>query len=383
MEGMNDTHGPSPIAAVDLEAQHAPLRAELEEAARRVLASSRFILGPEVAAFEREAATALGVGRAVGVSSGSDGLALALAACGVRAGDEVVTTPFSFFATAEAIVRLGARPVFADVEVDTLNLDPEAALARVGPRTRAVLAVHLYGRVARTQPIEAACRAAAGLALIEDAAQAIGAWRPEGARRRPVGTMGRAAVVSFFPTKNLGGLGDGGLVLTGDDALAERVVLLRSHGARGRHDHVALGGNCRLDELQAAFLRVKLPHLGRWTAQRRALAARYRTALAGAGVAVGLPPEDAGCVWNQFVVRIPGGRRDALAAHLASRRIASAVHYPRPLHLQPALAHLGHRPGDLPVAEQAAAEVLALPLYPELPEDAVARVAEAILEFFR
>jgi dTDP-4-amino-4,6-dideoxygalactose transaminase len=381
---MHDTHEPPAIAAVDLEAQHAPLRAELEEAARRVLASSRFILGPEVAAFEREAAAALGVGRGVGVSSGSDGLALALLACGVRAGDEVVTTPFSFFATAEAIVRLGARPVFADVDAETLNLDPDAALTRVGPRTRAVLAVHLYGRVARTQPIEAACRASTALALIEDAAQAIGAWRWEaGGPPRGVGTIGRAAVVSFFPTKNLGGLGDGGLVITGDDALAERVVLLRSHGARGKHDHVALGGNCRLDEMQAAFLRVKLPHLGRWTARRRALAALYRTALADGGAPLGLPPDDPGCVWNQFVVRVLGGRRDALAAHLASRHIASTVHYPRPLHLQPALADLGHRPGDLPIAERAAKEVLALPLYPELSEDAVARVADAVLGFFR
>jgi dTDP-4-amino-4,6-dideoxygalactose transaminase len=196
-----------------------------------------------------------------------------------------------------------------------------------------------------------------------------------------VGTIGRAAAISFFPSKNLGGLGDGGLVVTDDAALAERVALLRSHGARARHDHVAVGGNFRLDELQAAFLRVKLPHLPAWTERRRALAARYRAALDDARLPLGLPPADPGCVWNQFVVRVPDGRRDALAAHLAARGIATAVHYPRPLHLQPALADLGHRPGDLPRAERAAAEVLALPLYPELPDDAVARVAEAVRAF--
>jgi dTDP-4-amino-4,6-dideoxygalactose transaminase len=384
MAGLRDA---SQIPTLDLEAHHAPLRGELEEAARRVLRSNAFILGPEVAAFEREVAAVLGVGRAIGVSSGSDALVLALLACGVGPGDEVVTTPFSFFATAGAIARVGARPVFADVEPTTLNLDPEAAIARLGPRTRATLVVHLFGRVARTASLEAAC-AAAGVPLVEDAAQAIGAWRqddpgPAGERgqRRPAGAIGRVAALSFFPSKNLGALGDGGLVVTGDAELADRVAQLRLHGARAKHDHVAVGGNFRLDELQAAFLRVKLPHLAGWTARRRTLAAHYREALAG--LPLGLPPADDGCVWNQMVVRVRGGQREALARHLATRGIDTAVYYPRPLHLQPALASLGHGPGDFPHAERAAAEVLSLPLYPELADGAVLRVTDAVRGFFR
>jgi dTDP-4-amino-4,6-dideoxygalactose transaminase len=226
--------------------------------------------------------------------------------------------------------------------------------------------------------------------LVEDAAQAIGAWRHdddaaaaaggEGRARRRAGALGRLAALSFFPSKNLGALGDGGLVLTDDASAADLVAQLREHGARARHDHVAVGGNFRLDELQAAFLRVKLPHLPRWTARRRALAARYRESLAG--LPLRLPPADDGCVWNQLVVRVPGGRREALVAHLASRGVATAVHYPRPLHLQQALASLGHGPGDFPNAERAAAEALSLPLYPELADDDVARVAESVRDFY-
>jgi dTDP-4-amino-4,6-dideoxygalactose transaminase len=370
------------VPACDLEAQHAPLRTELEAAARRVLGSNRFILGPEVAAFEREAAAALGVRHAVGLSSGSDALLALLMTAGVGAGDEVVTTPFSFFASAGAIARLGARPVFADVEPDTLNLDSRAACAALGPRTRAVLVVHLFGRVARTAPLEEVCRAR-GIPLVEDAAQAIGAWRHrdgiEAGPRQLVGTLGRAAAVSLFPSKNLGGFGDGGLAITDDAALAAELRLLRAHGAAEKLHHLVVGGNFRLDELQAALLRVKLPHLQRWTARRRALAARYRTALAA--LPLGLPPEDPGCVWNQYVVRVPRDR-DGLRAHLAARGVASAVYYPLPLHLQPALAALGHRVGDLPVAEQAAGQVLALPIFAELPDAAVDRVADAVRSFF-
>jgi dTDP-4-amino-4,6-dideoxygalactose transaminase len=349
------------------------LRPALEAAAARVLASSRFILSEEVAALEAETAAALGVAQAVGVSSGTDALVCLLLASGVKPGDEVVTTPYSFFATAEAIVRIGARPVFADVDPATLNLDPHAAAARIGPTTRAVLIVHLFGRPARIEPLAAAC-AAAGLPIIGDAAQAIGA---PGAGARRLG--GAGAALSFFPAKNLGGFGDGGMVLTDDGGLAARIRRLRSHGADRKHHHVEVGGNYRLDELQAALLRVKLPFLTRWTDERRRVAATYRRLLEP--LPLGLPPPDDGCVWNQFVIRVPGGRRDALAAHLRARAIETAVHYPVPLHLQPALAHLGHGPGDFPNAERAASDSLALPIFPELSDGRIARVAGALADF--
>jgi dTDP-4-amino-4,6-dideoxygalactose transaminase len=368
------------ILTLDLETSHAPLRQELEAAAVRVLSSGRFILGQEVATFEREVAATLGVSFAVGVSSGSDALLGLLMAAGIGPGDEVVTTPYSFFATAEAIVRLGARPVFVDVDPVTMNIDPTAALQRIGSRTRAVVVVHLFGRMAPLASLAAAC-AAARIPLIEDAAQAIGAWSLEGGLRRSVGTDGAGAALSFFPSKNLGGFGDGGMVLTGDEQVASRVRALRNHGAEARLRHDFVGGNFRLDELQAALLRVKLPHLGRWTAERRRLADLYRGRLAG--LPLMLPPADEGCVWNQFVVRVPSGRRDALRQHLDARGIATAVYYPIPLHLQPALAFLGHRPGDLPSAERAAEESLALPIYPGLTDESLSRVADALTDFPR
>ena len=365
------------LTMTDLAAEHAPLAAALEAAAARVLRSGRFILGDEVAAFEREVAATVGVPHAVGVSSGTDALLALLMAAGVGAGDEVVTTPYSFFATAEAIVRVGARPVFADVEAESWNLDPAAAVARLGPRTRAVVVVHLFGRLARTRPLEAAC-AAAGVPIFEDAAQAIGATDDQG---RGAGAVGAGAALSFFPSKNLGGFGDGGMVLSRDPATAARIRRLRAHGADGKNHHVAIGGNFRLDELQAALLRVKLPHVGRWTAARRRVAAAYRAALADTPLA--LPPEDAGAVWNQLVVGVPDGRRDALGAYLASAGIATAVYYPEPLHLQPALRALGHRQGEFPVAERACRETLALPMHAGLAPAQVARVAEAVRRFFR
>jgi dTDP-4-amino-4,6-dideoxygalactose transaminase len=355
----------------DLPALHRPLEEELRTAVARVLASGRYILGPEVAAFERELAAAVGVAAAVGTSSGTDALQALLLGLGVGPGDEVVTTPYSFIATAEAIVRVGARPVFADVDPETLNLDPRAAAALIGGRTKAVLAVHLFGRPAELGPLGDAC-ARTGIPLLEDAAQAIGA--------AGVGS-GRAAALSFFPAKNLGGFGDGGAVVTNDAAFAEVIRQVRNHGAVEKTRHDRLGGNFRLDELQAALLRVKLPHLQRWTDERRRLAALYRERLAGLPVA--LPPPDAGSVWNQFVIRVPGERRAALRQHLDGQGIDSAVYYPIPLHLQPALAFLGHRPGDFPQAERAAQESLALPLYPGLAEAALGRVAAALRDFLR
>jgi dTDP-4-amino-4,6-dideoxygalactose transaminase len=344
------------IPMLDLAAQHAPLGDELRAVAARVLASGGFILGPEVAAFESEVAALLGVAHGVGVSSGSDALLALLLAHGIGPGDEVVTTPYSFFATAEAIVRVGATPVFADVDPSTMNLDPVLATQKLGRRTRAVLVVHLFGRPARTDGLGEAC-AAAGIPLLEDAAQAFG-------------VRAGTAALSFFPSKNLGGFGDGGMVVTNDDAIAARVRRLRSHGASRPHLHEVAGGNFRLDELQAALLRVKLPHLESWTAARRGWAAAYRDRLAA-------------CVWNQFVIQVPGERRAALAEHLDARGIASAIYYPLPLHLQPALASLGHHPGDFPRAEAAARSSLALPIFPGLGQERVDRIGGALADFFR
>ncbi|HEY7375557.1 MAG TPA: DegT/DnrJ/EryC1/StrS family aminotransferase [Polyangia bacterium] len=366
------TTGGRRICMADPGAQHAPLQAELEAAAVRVMRSGRYILADEVAAFERELAASARVAHAVGVSSGSDALVAILAACGIGAGDEVITTALSFFATAEAIVRVGARPLFADIDAATLNLDLAAARALIGPRTRAILVVHLFGRMVDPAPL-----AGAGIRVIEDAAQAIGAALPDG---RGPGAVSAAAALSFFPAKNLGAMGDAGMVLTGDAELAERVRAIRVHGARAAHAHATIGGNFRLDELQAAVLRVKLPSLPAWTRRRQEIARRYRQAWAE--TPLGLPPADAGCAWNQFVVRVPDGRRAQLAARLASRGIDTAVYYPTPLHLQPALAHLGGRPGQLPRAEAACREVLAVPAHAELSPDEVARICDEVRSFF-
>ena len=364
---------------LDLAAQHFPLRDALRAAFERVLAKQRYILGDEVAAFEREVAAACGLPHAVAVSSGSDALVAMLMASGIGPGDEVVTTPYSFFASTEAIVRVGARPVFADVEPTTLNLDPNLAAERIGARTKAVLVVHLFGRTARTESLGEAC-ARSGVLLFEDAAQAIGARDLGRSPPRPAGGLGRGGALSFFPSKNLGGFGDGGMVVTDDGDFAARVRRIRSHGASERHRHDVVGGNFRLDELQAALLRTKLPHLEGWVAERRRLATSYLRLLGGLPLA--LPPDDAGCVWNQFVIRVPAHRRPALVAHLEARGIASAIYYPTPLHLQPALAGLGYAAGDFPVAERAAVETLALPLYPGLGDAGLSRVAGAVRDFF-
>jgi dTDP-4-amino-4,6-dideoxygalactose transaminase len=356
---------------VDLRALHRPLARELQEAALRVLESGLFILDREVRAFECELALAAGVARAVGMSSGSDALSAMLSASGVGPGDQVVTTPYSFFATAEAIARVGAQPVFADIRFDTFNLDPFAALDRLGPRTKAVLIVHLFGRPAELDALRGPC-AERGITLLEDAAQAIGA--------SGVGSSAGAAL-SFFPSKNLGGFGDGGAVLTGDPALAEAVCALRVHGATQPGTHARIGGNMRLDELQAALLRAKLPALRAWTEARRLNAVRYHAALSG--LPIDLPPLEDGCVWNQFVIRVPASRRSRLRDHLRAAGIASAIYYSVPLHLQPALAYLSYRAGDFPRAERAAAETVALPICPALSADQIDRVADAVAGFFR
>ena len=367
------------VPQFDMAAELAPVRAEIAAAVARVIASGRFIGGPEVEAFERELAAATGARRAIGVSSGTDALLVVLMALGVGAGDEVVTTPFTFFATAGAIARLGARPVFADVDDASLNLDPGAALGAIGARTRAVIPVHLFGRPAAPPRTS--------VPIVDDAAQAIGATAavaPDGSVTRggacPV--RGAAATLSFFPTKNLGAIGDAGAVLTDDDGLADAVARLRAHGARARYHHEVIGGNFRLDAIQAAVLRAKLPHLAAWTAARRAAAARYRSIFAAAKVPpeLRLPADDPAHVWHHYVIRAP--RRDALRAHLADAGVGSEVYYPVPLHLQPAFAHLGHRPGSFPIAERAASEVLALPMYPSLTEAAQQIVVDEVARFY-
>jgi len=325
----------------DMAAELRPIRAEVDAAIARVLDSGVFIGGPEVDAFERELAAFVGCRHVIGVSSGSDALLVTFMALGIGPGDEVVTTPFTFFSTAGSAARLGARVVFADIDDASMCLDPGLAIAACTPRTKAIVPVNLFGRPADL-PTGAPCP------IIEDAAQSIGGR-----------VRGLAATVSFFPTKNLGALGDGGAVLTDDDALADRVRLLRNHGARPKYHHVALGGNFRLDALQAAVLRVKLRHLPAWTAARRVHAARYRELLATTGPwALRLPADHADHVWHQFVIRTE--RQGELRAHLAAHGIGTEVYYPEPLHTQPCFAHDDGPPKHLPLAERACREVVAL-----------------------
>jgi dTDP-4-amino-4,6-dideoxygalactose transaminase len=349
------------IPLVDVKAQYEPLIPELERRLGEVLRSGRFILGPNVEAFEREAAEYLGVGEAVGVANGTDALVLVLDALGIGPGDEVICPSFTFYATAESIVRRGATPVFADVDPATLNLDPEDVAGRITSRTRALVPVHLFGRPAPLREL-----AELGVPIVEDAAQAFGA---DG-----VATVGAASTFSFFPTKNLFGLGDGGLVAANDRELADRVRLLRFHGSRDKQDFQLVGYNSRLDELQAAALRLFLTQLDVWNAARREAAARY--AELGLGELVELPPDDPGHVYHMFVVRSP--ERDRIAEALASGEIASAAYYTTPLHLQPALRFLGWEPGSLPETERAAAENLALPLWAGIGADVQERVVETV-----
>ncbi len=364
-----------PVPLLDLGAVHGPLAEELIRDFERVLRSGQFILGPEHDAFEKELAVACGVTHAIGVASGTAALSIALLALGLTPGDEVIVPAFTYFASASAVTSLGGRPVFVDVEPERLGLDPGKVEAAITPRTRAIMAVHLYGLSCELGPL-LDIGAKRSIAVLEDAAQAIGA-KDHG---RPVGTESAAAALSFFPTKNLGGLGDGGAILTEDDTVAARARLLRVHGDAGNYTHVALGTNARLDALQAAFLRTKLRHLPAWTEARRSLAARYRAALED--VPVGLPPDpkDSTHTYHQFTIRAP--RRDQLQAHLRERGIASRVYYPLTVPAQPCFAFLGHGPGAFPVSERLAREVLSLPIYPGLTVEQVDRVAREIRAFY-
>ena len=359
------------IPLLDLGPQTEALWAELTGALEAVVRGGQFIMGPNVKAFEQELAAYLGVKHAVGVNSGTDALVLGLRAAGVGAGEEVITTPFSFFATAEAISQLGARPVFVDIDPVSYNLRPELVAAAVTERTRAILPVHLFGQAAEMAPILALARER-GLAVVEDAAQALGAQY--GGRK--VGTLGSAGAFSFFPSKPLGACGDGGLLATDDDETAATVRMLRVHGARQKYFNETIGYNSRLDELQAAILRVKLPHLDAWNAGRRAAAGRYAALLAGVeGVEAPSEAAEGGHVYHQYTVRLTAADRDQVQEKLAAAGVATMIYYPVPIHLLPVYA--GQYPG-LPGAEAAARQVLSLPLWPEITEATQARVVEAL-----
>ena len=365
----------APVPLLDLARVHGPLAEELAADFARVLASGQFILGAEHDAFERELAAACGARHAIGLSSGTSAISLALLAVGVTPGDEVIVPAFTYFATASAVTQIGARPVFVDVEPTRFGIDPIALDRAITPRTRAIVVVHLYGLACSLAPIRAVGEARR-IPIVEDAAQAIGAV-DAGA---PVGTTTAGATLSFVPTKNLGALGDAGAFLTEHDDVAERVRLLRVHGDAGHYRHVALGTNARLDSLQAAFLRTKLRHLPAWTKARRALAETYRARLQGLPIRLPAEPAEAPHTYHQFTIRAP--RRDALQQFLAERGVGSRIYYPITLPMQPAFADLGHGSGDFPISEALASEVLSLPIFPGLTGEEQDRVAGAVRDFY-
>jgi dTDP-4-amino-4,6-dideoxygalactose transaminase len=376
------------VPLLDLQAQYGALREELLQAVRRVVDSQRFILGSEVEEFEREVAGYTGARYAVGCASGTDALILALAALELGPEDEVVTTPFSFFSTASCAYKVGARPAFADIDPRTFNLDPEQVEDAITERTRALLPVHLFGQSADMDPLLEIARRRE-LPVVEDAAQALGAcYRPRGTESdRHCGTLGTLGCYSFFPSKNLGAFGDGGMVVTSDETLAERLRVLRVHGGRQMYHHRWVGWNSRLDALQAAVLRVKLPHLDGWSAARAANADRYDRLLTEAGLVeqgrVTLPfrAESRDHIFNQYTLRVE--RRDALKAWLDEAGVGNSIYYPVGLHLQECFRELGYDEGDFPHAERACREVIALPVYPELTEEQRETVVGRIVDFYR
>jgi dTDP-4-amino-4,6-dideoxygalactose transaminase len=373
-------HDPVSVPALNLKAQYQSIRDEIEPVVRGILESQMFVLGPEVTRLEAEVADYCGAASGIGCASGSDALLLPLLAIDIGPGDEVITTPYTFFATAGSIWRTGAKPVFVDIEPDTFNIDPARIEAAITRRTRAIIPVHLFGQVAEMGPIQEIARRH-GLTVLEDAAQAIGSAY-HGTR---AGTLGDVAAFSFYPSKNLGGFGDGGMVTTNQPQLARRITRLRVHGMEPKYHHHEVGFNSRLDAFQAAVLRVKLRHLDAWTSLRRDVADRYRNLFASHGLEemVGLPIERQGNfhVYNQFVIRVPAFLRDSLRDYLTARKIGSEIYYPIPLHLQVCFASLGHKPGDFPHSEAAARETIALPIYAELTDAEQRYVVGSIRQF--
>ena len=367
------------VPFLDLQAQYRSIKSDAMEAIQRVVDSQRFVLGPEVEALEVELAEYCGSPHAVGVSSGTDALIIALMACGIQPGDEVITTPYTFFATVGSIHRLGAKPVLVDIDPRSFNIDPAAVEAAITSRTRAIIPVHLFGRCVEMSPILDIARERE-IVVVEDAAQSIGAEH-DGLR---AGSLGAVGCFSFYPAKNLGAFGDGGLVTCQDAVIDERLRMLRDHGAKPKYYHALVGGNFRLDALQAAVLRVKLRHLDHWSEARRANAEDYTRRFEASGL-VGerlVLPEISSDrhVWNQYVLRAQN--RDALLEHLRMRQVGCEVYYPVPLHLQECFRHLGYREGEYPNAEAAAQETLAIPVYPELTESQRAKVVEVIRAFY-
>jgi len=362
------------VPMLDLKAQYASIKDEILQAMATVCDSQQLCLGPAVEQFERQIAQYCGCRHAIGVSSGSDALLAALMAVGVGPGDEVITTPFTFFATAGAVARLGGRPVFVDIDPETFNIAPDQVQAKVTPRTKAIIPVHLFGQVAQMKPILSLAEKH-GLCVIEDAAQSIGATQ-DGIK---CGSIGQIGCFSFYPTKNLGGFGDGGLVTTNDDALAAKLRILRDHGQNPRYHYHLIGGNFRLDGIQGAVLSVKLRYLDSWNRKRREHAALYDRLLAGSAVKTPRIEPNNASVYHQYTILTP--RRDSLQKALADHGIGSAIFYPKPLHLQPCFADLGHAAGDFPVSERVCQEVLSLPIYPELSDEQITYVATTIRSF--
>src|SRR6266850_95012 len=367
------------IPLVDLKAQYATIRDEVRQAIDEVLESMQLTIGPNVKAFDQEFAQFIGANHSIGVGSGTDALQLAIRAVGVSGGDEVITVSHTFFATVEAILYANARPILVEVDEKTMLIDPAAVAAAITPRTKAIIPVHLYGRTVDLKPIKQIAQNR-NITIIEDAAQAHGALLDDG---KKAGTGGRVNCFSFYCSKNLGAYGEAGSITTNDDRLAEELRALREHGQSTRYYHPIVGYNARLDEIQAAILRIKLRHLDEWNARRQAIAARYNELLAATDIITPEIPSGGRHVFYCYAIRVPGGRRDGLRAFLTERGIGTQIHYPVPIHMQEAAQFLGYRKGDLPVTEKVAGEVLSLPMYPELTDAQIDRVAAGVTEFMR
>ena len=366
------------VPLLDLEAQYAPIRGEVEKAIAEVMASHQYILGPKVQECEQAVARYSNCAHGIGISSGTDALLACLMAENIGAGDEVITTPYTFFATAGCVARLGGKPVFVDIDPDTYNIDTAQIAAKITARTKVIMPVHLYGQMADMDPIMQLAEKHR-LVVMEDAAQAIGSEY----KGRRAGSIGQYGCFSFFPSKNLGAAGDGGMVVTNDKERAERVAILRAHGSKPKYYHKVIGGNFRLDSLQAAVVAAKLPYLDSWTLARQKNADRYHQLFAEAGLKmqVGLPKRTKDRhIYNQYVIRV--AERDALKSFLQGKGVSTEIYYPVPMHLQECFAYLGHKPGDFPESEAAAKETLALPIYPELSEAQARYVVDSVKEFF-